>query len=162
MSRIDSGLLAKINVPLALLWLGGFIVTAVGYLVLTSSNAAQAEFYTSGSQDYATYFSAQSGSTLGSVLIGAGILGLLLALTAHVIARPAGVAAGVTDAEPAEDAFDEKPNLANDELADEKLNAVNADAVTPDETGVTAETWSEGIGRDEAGVEPELEPTTAR
>jgi len=162
MSRNTSAVLAKFNLPLALLWLGGFIVTAAGYLVLTSSNAAQAEFYTSRSQDYATYFSAQSGSTLGSVLIGAGILGLLLALTAHVIARPEGVTAGVTDAEPAEDAFDEKLDLANDELADEKLNAVNADAVTPDETGVTTGTKSKSTGRDEAAVEPELEPTTAR
>ncbi len=162
MSRNTPGVLAKINAPLALLWLGGFIVTAVGYLVLTSSNAAQAEFYTSGSQDHGTYFSAQSGSILGSVLIGAGVLGLLLALAAHVIVRPAGVVAGVTDAEPAEDALGEKLDLSDDQPDHEKLNAVNADAVTPDETGVTAGTTSESTGRDAAGVEPDLEPTTAR
>lgn len=42
--------LAKVNVPLELPWLAGLVVTAVGYLVLTSSNAAQEEFFTFGSQ----------------------------------------------------------------------------------------------------------------
>jgi hypothetical protein len=157
MSRNNSGVLAKINVPLALLWLAGFVVTVAGYLVLTSSNAAQAEFYSTKSQDFATYFSAQSGSTLGSVLIGAGVLGLLIALAAHVIVRPTGVVNRLTAAEPAEDVSDEELNLSDDEL-----DTTDTDAVTTDETSVSAENDDESTGRGETTAEPELEPTATR
>ncbi len=158
MSRNTSAVLAKFNLPLALLWLAGFIVTAVGYLVLTSSNAAQAEFYTSGSQDYATYFSAQSGSTLGSVLIGAGVLGLLLALAAHVKVRPADASTLVAEAE---DRFDNELDLD-----DEDLDAIAPDAETVDDTVDSAEAAEENTDAsaelDQAAAESELEPTTAR
>lgn len=157
MSRNTSAVLAKFNLPLALLWLAGFIVTAVGYLVLTSSNAAQAEFYTSGSQDYATYFSAQSGSTLGSVLIGAGVLGLLLALAAHVKPRPAAASTPVAEAE---EHFDGEFDLADD------LDSIARDAETADDSVDSAESAEENVDEstdlDEAAAESELEPTTAR
>lgn len=157
MSRNNSDVLAKINVPLALLWLAGFIVTAVGYLVMTSSNAAQAQFASSGSQDYATYFTAQSGSTLGTTLMGAGVLGLLLALAAHVKTRPAGIAAGVAGAEPAEDSFDDELDLSGDDLDTDEIDA--DDAV---ETTGTAGIDDEDTALGEAAAEPELEPTTSR
>ena len=157
MSRNNSDVLAKINVPLALLWLAGFVVTAVGYLVMTSSNAAQAQFASSGSQDYATYFTAQSGSTLGTTLMGAGVLGLLLALAAHVKTRPAGIAAGVADAEPAEDSFDDELDLSG-----EDLDADENDADDAVETTGNAGTDNEDTALGEAAAEPELEPTTAR
>ncbi|MBG6059922.1 hypothetical protein RCH16_003382 [Cryobacterium sp. MP_M5] len=158
MSRNKSDVLAKINVPLALLWLAGFVVTAVGYLVMTSSNAAQAQFASSGSQDYATYFTAQSGSTLGTTLMGAGVLGLLLALAAHVKTRPAEIAeGGVVGAEPAEDFFDDELDLSGDDLDADEISA--DDAL---ETTGTAGTDDEAAALGEAGVAPELEPTTAR
>ncbi|TFB94297.1 MULTISPECIES: hypothetical protein [Cryobacterium] len=157
MSRNNSDVLAKINVPLALLWLAGFVVTAVGYLVMTSSNAAQAQFASSGSQDYATYFTAQSGSTLGTTLMGAGVLGLLLALAAHVKTHPAGIAAGVADAEPAEDSFDDELDLSGEDLDADEIDA--DDAV---ETTGMAGTDDEATALGEAAAEPELEPTTAR
>lgn len=158
MSRNNSDVLARINMPLALLWLAGFVVTAVGYLVMTSSNAAQAQFAGSGSQDYATYFTAQSGSTLGTTLMGAGVLGLLLALAAHVKTRPAGIAeAGVADAEPAEDSFDDELDLSGDDLDADQISA--DDAL---ETTGKAGTDDEATALGEAGVAPELEPTTAR
>ncbi|TFD79246.1 hypothetical protein [Cryobacterium fucosi] len=139
MSRNNSGVLAKINVPLALLWLAGLVVTAVGYLVLTSSNAIQAQFASSGSQDYATYFTAQSGSTLGSTLMGAGVLGLLLALAAHAVTRPVGIADSMSATEPEEDSFD-------DEL--ETTGPIGND--------------DQNTGSNEAAAEPALEPTTTR
>lgn len=162
MSRNNSDVLAKINVPLALLWLAGFIVTAVGYLVMTSSNAAQAQFASSGSQDYATYFTAQSGSTLGTTLMGAGVLGLLLALAAHVKTRPAGIAAGVADAEPAEDSFDDELDLSGDDFAAEEIDAEEIDADDAVETTGHAGADDEDTALGEAAAEPELEPTTAR
>ena len=157
MSRNNSDVLAKINVPLALLWLAGFVVTALGYLVMTSSNAAQAQFASSGSQDYATYFTAQSGSTLGTTLMGAGVLGLLLALAAHVKTHPAGIAGGVADAEPAEDSFDDELDLSGEDLDADEIDA--DDAV---ETTGSAGTDDEDTALGEAAAEPELEPTTAR
>ncbi|TFD34119.1 hypothetical protein [Cryobacterium cryoconiti] len=97
MANKTAGILTKLNLPLVALWVAGVIVTVVGWLVLSSSNGAQAEFYTSASQDYAGYFAAQSGSTLGSVLIGAGVLGMLLALASQVRVRGAVVASVVED-----------------------------------------------------------------
>ena len=98
MANKTAGILTKLNLPLAALWLAVILVTLVGWLVLSSSNATQAEFYTSESQDYAGYFAAQSGSTLGSVLIGAGVLGMMLAIASQVRVRPAVRAVAVGEA----------------------------------------------------------------
>ncbi|WP_166787843.1 hypothetical protein [Cryobacterium adonitolivorans] len=87
MSQNSSRPLSKFNLVLALLWLVDVVVTAAGYLILTSSNATQAEFYTSQSADYGAYFSAQSGSGLGATLIGTGILGFIVTLAAMVVSR---------------------------------------------------------------------------
>ncbi|MGY4856317.1 hypothetical protein [Cryobacterium sp. AP23] len=111
MSQKSSGPLSKFNLALALLWLVDVVVTVAGYLILTSSNATQADFYTSQSADYVAYFSAQSGSNLGATLIGAGVIGVIITLAAHVVARSikkaAAVAAGLpTDAVDAEPDFD--------------------------------------------------------
>ncbi len=97
MANKTAGIRTKLNLPLVALWLAGVIVTVLGWLVLSSSNTAQADFYTSASQDYAAYFTAQSGSTLGSVLIGAGVLGMILALASQVRVRGAVVATVVDD-----------------------------------------------------------------
>lgn len=111
MSQKSSGPLSKFNLALALLWLVDVVVTVAGYLILTSSNATQADFYTSQSSDYVSYFSAQSGSNLGATLIGAGVIGFIITLAAHGVSRSikkaAAVAAGVpTDAVDAEPDFD--------------------------------------------------------
>jgi hypothetical protein len=87
MSQKSSGPLSKFNLALALLWLVDVVVTGAGFLILTSSNATQAEFYTSQSADYGAYFAAQSGSNLGATLIGAGVLGVIITLAAHVVSR---------------------------------------------------------------------------
>ncbi|TFC91338.1 MULTISPECIES: hypothetical protein [Cryobacterium] len=92
MANKTAGILTRLNLALVVLWLASVIVTLVGWLVLSSSNAAQADFYTSASQNYAGYFAAQSGSTLGSILIGAGVLGMILALASQVRVRGAVVA----------------------------------------------------------------------
>jgi phosphotransferase system glucose/maltose/N-acetylglucosamine-specific IIC component len=86
MSRTTSSARAKVNVPLIVLWLASVVVAVVGYLLMTSSNSQQAALYTSGAADYPKLFAAQSGSTIGGLLIAVGVLGVLLALAAQVIA----------------------------------------------------------------------------
>ena len=119
MANKTAGILTKLNLPLTALWLASGIVTLVGWLVLSASNATQAEFYTSESQDYAGYFAAQSGSTLGSVLIGAGVLGMILAIASQVRVRPA-VAAVVVEDELVEDDddFEAEPELNSEQATD--------------------------------------------
>ncbi|RNE66805.1 hypothetical protein [Cryobacterium tepidiphilum] len=92
MSRSNSGPLAKLNVPLLVLWLASVVVAVAGYLLMTSSNANQAALYTSQTGDYAKLFAAQSGSTVGGLLIAVGVLGVLLALAAQASTRVRNVA----------------------------------------------------------------------
>ena len=83
MSRKSSGAVTKINYPLVGLWVGSVAAAAIGYLFMASSNTVQAEVFTSGTVDYPRLFSAQSGSTLGTTLIGVGVLGIIIALALH-------------------------------------------------------------------------------
>ena len=160
MSQNSSRPLSKFNLVLALLWLVDVVVTAAGYLILTSSNATQAEFYTSQSADYVAYFSAQSGSGLGATLIGTGLLGFIVTLAAMVvsrsIARNAALAAPVAAAHDEPDfGFDDDTDFDADEKA-----AVQAPAtVAPTAAAPTAK--SPTVERT-TGDEPTDEPKTAR
>lgn len=98
MSQKSSGPLSKFNLALALLWLVDVVVTGAGYWILTTSNATQADFYTSQSADYVAYFSAQSGSNLGATLIGAGVIGFIITLAALVVTRATAKAAAAATA----------------------------------------------------------------
>ncbi|MEC5186030.1 hypothetical protein RCH12_003509 [Cryobacterium sp. MP_3.1] len=157
MSQNSSRPLSKFNLVLALLWLVDVVVTAAGYLILTSSNATQAEFYTSQSSDYVAYFSAQSGSGLGATLIGTGILGFIVTLAAMVVSRSiaknAVVAPAVIDDEPDFD-FDETDfDSASD--SDEKTAVTTpAAAAAPTVEAPTADSAT--------GDEPTDEPKIAR
>ena len=121
MSSKSSGAPAHFNLPLALLWLVAVVSGVAGYLILTSSNAAQAAFYAKQSTDFGTYFQAQSGSYLGSILIGAGVIGVIIALASHVRQRPVAVV-------PAEPEFSDEELLADaaDDETDAALEAHNA------------------------------------
>ena len=114
MSQKSSAPLSKFNLALALLWLVDVAVTVAGYLILTSSNATQADFYTSQSADYVAYFSAQSGSNLGATLIGAGVIGFIITLAAHVVSRSIKTAAAVATGTPT-DAVDAEPDFGIDD-----------------------------------------------
>jgi len=74
-----------INLALIGLWVVTAVVLAVGIWLLLSSNGRQVELYTGQSDDYAAYLSAQGGTTLGGILIGVGVVGLLLALATHAV-----------------------------------------------------------------------------
>jgi hypothetical protein len=70
MSRNSTVALDTTLITRVLLWVAPVVVASIGFVVLSASNAAQAEFYSTQSADYPSYFSAQSGSFLGSILIG--------------------------------------------------------------------------------------------
>jgi predicted lipid-binding transport protein (Tim44 family) len=78
-----------INLALIGLWVVTAVVLAVGIWLLLSSNGRQVELYTGQSEDYAAYLSAQGGTTLGGILIGVGVLGLLLSLATQAVVSAA-------------------------------------------------------------------------
>lgn len=87
MSSSSSRRLSRINIPRIVLWLASVVVGVLGYLLMTTSNNTEATIYTAGTADYPALFAAQSGSTVGGMLIVIGVLGLLLALTSMAITR---------------------------------------------------------------------------
>jgi hypothetical protein len=147
MSQKSSAPLSKFNIALALLWLVDVVVTGVGYYILTSSNAAQADFYTSQSADYVSYFSSQTGSGLGATLIGAGVIGFIITLAVHALSRSVSTIVTTATAAPAPLLGDEG-DLEEFELTDEPAlttGTVNTNAVsgtTGDTTTVDTDTAS--------------------
>ena len=183
MSQKSSGPLSKFNLALALLWLVDVVVTVAGYLVLTSSNATQADFYTSQSSDYVAYFSAQSGSNLGATLLGAGVIGFIITLAAHAvtwsIAKNAVAVAPANATDERDFDFDDDADLAAEETAPVQARAAEAGTVTANSTAAPADlTPTAAVPADEApanaapaapaetgtgtGDQPTDEPKTAR
>lgn len=95
--------LSRLNLPLLALWLASVVAAVAGWAMLRGGNAGQVELYTTQSGDYAVLFAAQSASTVGGLLIAVGVLGVLLALAVHAVARTRTVAAtgAVASAAPA-------------------------------------------------------------
>lgn len=71
------------NFPLILLWAASVAVIVIGYLVMTMAITAQTDLYGSGSQDVQALLNGQAGVTMGTTLVGVGVLGLLIALAVH-------------------------------------------------------------------------------
>jgi len=72
-----------LNIPLIVLWVASVAVAAVGFWQLRVGNAGQADFYNTGGSDYLTYLDLQTQSTIGGLLLTAGIAGVLIALAVH-------------------------------------------------------------------------------
>jgi hypothetical protein len=130
-----------LNLPLLVLWIAAVGVAAVGYWLVQRGNAAQAEFYTAGGTDPLELLSAQSTTTMGGLLLAAGVVGLLLALATHARARSAAILAANTVADAAthepvasedfddlDDRLDEGDVLAERDRADADGEATDADA----------------------------------
>ena len=177
MSQKSSGPLSKFNLALALLWLVDVVVTVAGYLILTSSNTAQADFYTSQSSDYVSYFGAQTGSTLGATLIGAGVTGIIIALAAHAVNwainrnTAAVTPAGVVETEPDFDFDDDIEETAPVQARAAGTDTVTAAAVAEPTSTPAASAPAYGAPVVDAdadtnaastGDEPTDEPKTAR
>ncbi|MFT2816841.1 hypothetical protein [Leifsonia sp. A12D58] len=74
---------SKVNIPLIVLWIVSIVAVVGGYLLVISSNASQADLYAAGTADYPGLFAAQSGAAIGTAIIGAGVIGFLIALALH-------------------------------------------------------------------------------
>lgn len=150
-----------LNIPLLVLWAVTVGVLAVGLWMLLAGNAAQAEFYTSGGDDYLEYLNLQTQSTIGGFLLVAGVVGVLLALATHARNR-----AGVLLAESPASVDDASPE-ASDELDDADADADAETLATSDRVGAEATTGAEQDAADapregEAPTETETSPEPVR
>ena len=153
-----------LNLPLLVLWIAAVGVAAIGYWMVQRGNAAQAEFYTAGGTDPLELLSSQSTSTMGGLLLAAGVVGLLIALATHARARSAAILAAntVTDAATlAPSASEELDDLDDDRL--DEVDAVDvetdaaddADTVEPQPAVAAAEATPAAEAETDAAKEPE-------
>ena len=119
-----------LNLPLLALWIAAVGVAAIGYWMVQRGNAAQAEFYTAGGTDPLELLSSQSTSTMGGLLLAAGVVGLLIALATHARARSAAILAANTVTDAATRAPSASEEL--DDLDDDRLDEVDAVDVETD------------------------------
>jgi phosphotransferase system glucose/maltose/N-acetylglucosamine-specific IIC component len=103
---------STVNFPLIALWVVDIAIMAVGYVIMTTSDAGQAEFYNAGGADYTQYFPALSGSTLGGMLIAAGAFGVILTLAVQVLARSRALPAAAPDVAAADVEIDDELDAA--------------------------------------------------
>ena len=125
-----------LNLPLLLLWVAAVGVAAIGFWMVQRGNAAQAEFYTAGGTDPLELLSGQSTTTMGGLLLAAGVVGVLLALATHARARSAAILAAntVTDAATLEPVASEELDDLDDDLDEvEVVDAETAAAETTDD-----------------------------
>lgn len=82
-----------LNIPLIVLWVAAVAVAALGYFLLQSGNAAQADFYNTQGSDYLQFLNLQTQSTIGGMLLTAGVVGVFIALATHARNRAAAIIA---------------------------------------------------------------------
>jgi hypothetical protein len=82
-----------VNIPLIVLWVAAIAVAGLGYWLLQTGNAAQADFYNTQGSDYLQFLNLQTQSTLGGMLLTAGVVGVFIALAIHARNRAAAVLA---------------------------------------------------------------------
>ena len=150
-----------LNLPLLVLWIAAVGVAAIGYWMVQRGNAAQAEFYTAGGTDPLELLSAQSTTTMGGLLLGAGVVGLLLALATHARSRSAAILAAktVTDAETLEPVASEELDDLDDDRLDED-DTVDTDADAADDADTAEAQPAVPAAETELEVESELESAT--
>ncbi len=172
-----------LNIPLIVLWVAAIAVAGLGYWLLQTGNAAQADFYNTQGSDYLQFLNLQTQSTLGGMLLTAGVVGVFIALAIHarnraaaVLAANATVIAGYYEDELDEDtAFDGTYGDADAHSTAVKAPAVS-DTAAGDATGTPAATdartntaasaQAAAAAAEPAAVEPaaveaaDVEPTT--
>ena len=82
-----------VNIPLIVLWVAAIAVAGLGYWLLQTGNAAQADFYNTQGSDYLQFLNLQTQSTLGGMLLTAGVVGVFIALATHARNRAAAIIA---------------------------------------------------------------------
>lgn len=149
---------SALNIPLLALWVVAVGVLALGFWMLQAGNAAQAEFYTSGGDNYLEYLNLQTQSTIGGFLLVAGVFGLLLALATH--ARNRAAAALAAGAAPTNDERLDASDDFDDDVVDDD------EAAEPSEPDASADSEAEAepatADAGDASAEPETTPEPAR
>lgn len=123
-----------LNIPLIVLWVASIAVGAIGLWQLRAGNAGQADFYNTGGSDYLTFLDLQTQSTIGGMLLVAGIVGVLIALAVHARNRAAAIVAREAAATvTAVDEFDELDEFEDDDtdVAAAPAREVSAAAEVP-------------------------------
>jgi hypothetical protein len=82
-----------LNIPLIVLWVAAIAVAGLGYWLLQNGNAAQADFYNTQGSDYLQFLNLQTQSTIGGMLLTAGVIGVFIALAIHARNRAAAIVA---------------------------------------------------------------------
>jgi hypothetical protein len=82
-----------LNIPLIVLWVAAVAVAGLGYWLLQTGNAAQADFYNTQGSDYLQFLNLQTQSTIGGMLLTAGVIGVFIALAIHARNRAAAIVA---------------------------------------------------------------------
>ncbi|WP_022889149.1 hypothetical protein [Agromyces italicus] len=138
------------NLPLIGTWVAALALLGVGLWLLNSSNASQVELYTAQSQDYAAYLGAQTGTTVGGLLIAVGALAIVIAAATQAVAWSIARRASQADAAaPAE--FDE------DDSFDDEL--VESEAAPVDEAPAEQPAAEQPAAEQAEQVEPEATST---
>jgi len=148
-----------LNIPLLVLWVVAIGVAVLGYWLLQSGNAAQADFYNTQGSDYLQFLNLQTQSTIGGFLLTAGIVGVFIALATHArnwaavaLAASSAVAA---DADALEFDEDDEFGTADFEARDE------AEAAAPATSEPSVAEADKPETDEPADVEPEAAPATA-
>jgi len=133
MSSSSTNHRSNINLPRMILWLASIVVAVAGYVLLTTSNSREAAIYVAGKADYPKLFAAQSGSTIGGLLVAVGVLGALLALLSLAVTwRPAvDVQTVEADVAHVDSAVPDPATLESSEVTDDDVLVVPADAEAP-------------------------------
>jgi len=134
-----------LNIPLIVLWVAAIAVAGLGYWLLQSGNVAQADFYNTQGSDYLQFLNLQTQSTLGGMLLAAGVVGVFIALAIHARNRAAAVlAANTTDTAAVSD-----DELEEDGAFDGTYGVADAQAGTVDSPAA-----SPAVADDDTSAEP--------
>ncbi|WP_448809701.1 hypothetical protein [Agromyces bauzanensis] len=117
-----------LNIPIIVLWVASVGVGVFGYFFLQAGNAAQADFYNTGGSDYLQYLNLQTQSTIGGMLLTAGIVGVFIALATHARNWAAAATAAAQNQAAYDDLFGRDLDEEDDDDDDDGFEAVGLEA----------------------------------
>jgi hypothetical protein len=123
-----------LNIPLIVLWVAAVAVAGLGYWLLQNGNAAQADFYNTQGSDYLQFLNLQTQSTIGGMLLTAGVIGVFIALATHARNRAAAIVAANAAAIDDLDARDLDEDDESEFVAAQPVEETAAAPAAPSET----------------------------
>ena len=148
-----------LNLPLLGLWVAAVVVAGAGTWMVLSGNAGQADFYNQGGSDPAELIGLQSRTTIGGLLIAAGVLGLFLALATHARNRAANTGLA-TPPDAASDVLGDVDDLDEEDAERDGAPAGTVDDAAP-VTGAAVPANDELADQPTAEPERDVEPARA-